>query len=55
MIFDTITDIERLPEWNGAIEQVIDRPARLTPCAMWTVEMHRARPTLATLLGSTIA
>ena len=44
MIFDTITDIERLPEWNGAIEQVIDRPARLTPCAMWTVEMHPARP-----------
>jgi hypothetical protein len=27
VIFETITDIERLPEWNGAIERVIDRPA----------------------------
>ena len=28
MIFGTITDIERLPEWNGAIERLIDRPGR---------------------------
>jgi uncharacterized protein YndB with AHSA1/START domain len=44
MIFETITDLERLPEWNGAIEQVIDRPARLTTGAAWTVEMHPVRP-----------
>ena len=41
--FDTITDIERLPEWNGAIEQVIDRPVRLTTRSTWTVEMHPTR------------
>ena len=44
VIFETITDIERLPEWNGAIEQVIERPAGLTTGATWTVEMHPARP-----------
>jgi uncharacterized protein YndB with AHSA1/START domain len=44
MIFETITDIERLPEWNGAIEQVIDGPAGLTTGCTWTVEMHPARP-----------
>jgi hypothetical protein len=44
VIFETITDIERLPEWSGAIEQVIDRPAGLTTGATWTVEMHPARP-----------
>jgi uncharacterized protein YndB with AHSA1/START domain len=44
VIFETITDIERLPEWNGAIEQVIDRPTGLTPGATWTVEMRPARP-----------
>jgi hypothetical protein len=43
VIFDTITDIERLPEWNGAIEQVMDRPAGLTTGATWTVEMHPTR------------
>lgn len=43
VIFKTITDIERLPEWNAAIDRVIDRPARLTTDAKWTVEMHPAR------------
>ncbi len=43
-LFETITDIARLPEWNGAIEQVLDRPARLRPGASWTVEMHPSRP-----------
>ena len=42
MIFEMITDIDRLPEWNGAIEQVIERPAGLTAGATWTVEMHPA-------------
>ena len=44
VIFETITDTERLPERNGAIEQVTDRPARLTPGAMWTVEARPVRP-----------
>ena len=43
VIFATITDIQRLPEWNGAIEHVIDRPAELTTGGKWTVEMHPAR------------
>lgn len=43
-LFATITDIDRLPEWNRAIEEVIDRPASLTPGAAWTVQMHPSRP-----------
>lgn len=46
MIFETITDIDHLPEWNGAIEQVTERPAGLTAGATWTVEMHPARGAL---------
>jgi uncharacterized protein YndB with AHSA1/START domain len=44
VIFETITDIDRLPEWNGAIPRVIDRPSALTTGASWTVEMHPSRP-----------
>ena len=43
VIFDSITDIDYLPQWNDAIEQVIERPAGLTAGATWTVEMHPAR------------
>ena len=43
-LFTTITDIDRLPEWNRAIEHVLDRPASLTPGAAWTVQMHPSRP-----------
>ena len=28
-LFAAITDIDRLPEWNGAIERVLERPDRL--------------------------
>jgi hypothetical protein len=42
-LFDIVTDVERLPEWNGAIEKVIDRPPVLTPGATWTVQMHPVR------------
>jgi uncharacterized protein YndB with AHSA1/START domain len=41
-LFATITDIERLPEWNRAIEEVIDRPTTLAPGVAWTVQMHPA-------------
>jgi len=43
VLFELITNIERLPEWNAAIEQVIDRPGRLLPGETWTVQMHPAR------------
>ncbi len=43
VIFETITDIARLPEWNGAIKHVVDRPAALTTGTKWMVEMHPAR------------
>ena len=40
VVFDFITDVGRLPEWNAAIEVVQDRPAVLAPGAQWTVKMH---------------
>ena len=39
-LFAAITDIDRLPEWNRAIETVIERPDRLAVGANWTVGMH---------------
>jgi hypothetical protein len=42
-VFETISDIQRLAEWNGAIERVIDWPDLLAPGAHWTVEMHPSR------------
>jgi uncharacterized protein YndB with AHSA1/START domain len=38
--FALISDIDRLPEWNAAIEKVVDQPATLAPGAEWTVRMH---------------
>jgi hypothetical protein len=42
-LFTRITNLERLPDWNKAIEKVIDRPSALTPGASWTVQMHPSR------------
>jgi uncharacterized protein YndB with AHSA1/START domain len=39
-IFDLITDIGRLSEWNTAIAAVVDRPPVLAEGAEWTVKMH---------------
>ena len=39
-VFDFITDVGRLPEWNAAIEAVTDQPAALVEGAEWTVKMH---------------
>jgi uncharacterized protein YndB with AHSA1/START domain len=39
-VFDFITDVDRLPEWNTAIETVLERPAALVEGAQWTVRMH---------------
>jgi uncharacterized protein YndB with AHSA1/START domain len=42
-VFDVITDVSRLPEWNGAIEAVVVQPAALGEGAEWTVRMHPPR------------
>lgn len=41
--FDFITDVDRLPGWNSAIEAVTDRPPALAEGAEWTVMMHPPR------------
>jgi uncharacterized protein YndB with AHSA1/START domain len=44
-VFDFITDIDRLPDWNTAIERVVEAPGSLTYGAEWVVVMHpRALP-----------
>jgi uncharacterized protein YndB with AHSA1/START domain len=42
-VFDVITDVGRLPEWNGAIEAVVERPPALAEGAEWTIKMHPPR------------
>jgi uncharacterized protein YndB with AHSA1/START domain len=42
-LFATITDVEHLPEWNAAIERVVEPPPAMVPGARWTVEMHPMR------------
>src|SRR6266481_4906324 len=39
-VFDFITDINRLPEWNAAIERVVEAPGSLTYGSEWVVVMH---------------
>ena len=39
-VFAFITDLDALPRWNKAIEEVIERPATLCPGASWRVRMH---------------
>jgi uncharacterized protein YndB with AHSA1/START domain len=42
-VFGLITDVDRLPEWNTAIETVLERPAELAEGVEWTVKMHPPR------------
>ena len=42
-VFDLITDVDRLPEWNAAIEAVVERPSTLAKGVEWTVKMHPPR------------
>jgi uncharacterized protein YndB with AHSA1/START domain len=42
-VFDFITDVDRLPEWNAAIEKVVERPPALGEGAEWTIKMHPPR------------
>lgn len=39
-VFSTITDLDRLPEWNAVINAVIQRPERVEVGAEWVVEMR---------------
>lgn len=41
--FLLITEIDRLPEWNRAIERVVERPPELTRGNEWVVKMHPSR------------
>jgi uncharacterized protein YndB with AHSA1/START domain len=41
--FRLITDLDRLPEWNRAIERVVEPATELAPGAEWTVKMHPSR------------
>jgi uncharacterized protein YndB with AHSA1/START domain len=42
-VFDFITDVARLPDWNTAIEAVLAQPAALAEGVEWTVRMHPPR------------
>ena len=42
-VFDLITDVDRLPEWNTAIETVLERPPELAEGVEWTIKMHPPR------------
>jgi hypothetical protein len=39
-VFDVITDVDRLPEWNDLIEAVVVRPAGMGRGAVWKVRMR---------------
>jgi uncharacterized protein YndB with AHSA1/START domain len=39
-VFDLITDIDRLPEWNACIESVVEEPPSLVAGTEWVVKMH---------------
>ncbi len=39
-VFDLITDVGLLSEWNAAIEAVLERPPALAEGVEWTVKMH---------------
>jgi hypothetical protein len=41
--FALVTDVDRLPSWNRAIEAVVERPAELASGSEWTVKMHPPR------------
>jgi uncharacterized protein YndB with AHSA1/START domain len=42
-VMDAIVDVGRLPEWNAAIESVVEDPGRLSPGSQWVVVMHPPR------------
>lgn len=42
-VFDLITDPLQLPDWNQAIDRVVEAPTTLSPGAEWTVKMRPLR------------
>jgi Polyketide cyclase / dehydrase and lipid transport len=40
LLFARLVDIGRLPEWNHAITEVVERPSELTSGAVWKVRLH---------------
>jgi uncharacterized protein YndB with AHSA1/START domain len=40
LVFERITDIDRLPDWNAEVHDVVERPATLHPGAEWVVEIR---------------
>ncbi|MGQ0805103.1 MAG: SRPBCC family protein [Actinomycetota bacterium] len=54
-VFDLITDLDRLPEWNANMTTVVERPPTLNPGTEWVVEFRamghtwRSRSRLETL------
>jgi hypothetical protein len=40
LVFARLIDIERLPDWNHAITEVVEQPSELTPGAVWKVRLH---------------
>ena len=40
VVFRTLTDITRLPEWNAAMTSVVEQPERLAVGSEWLVEFH---------------
>jgi uncharacterized protein YndB with AHSA1/START domain len=40
VVFARLTDVERLPEWNTAITEVVEQPVELAPGAVWKVRMR---------------
>jgi hypothetical protein len=39
-VFARVVDISRLPEWNRAITEVVERPPELVPGSVWKVRLH---------------
>jgi uncharacterized protein YndB with AHSA1/START domain len=42
-VFDVVTDIQRLPEWNRGITDIVEAPERLEEGAVWKVRIHAMR------------
>jgi hypothetical protein len=42
-VFEHVTDLDRLPEWNAAIGEVAEQPSVHEPGAQWVVVMHPPR------------
>jgi uncharacterized protein YndB with AHSA1/START domain len=40
LVFELLTDVSRLPEWNRAITEVVETPPRLTVGAVWKVRLR---------------